>query len=46
MWNKKALSYQYLSFTERFEERVKKVRMSDSRINNKIKKFIENLDCD
>lgn len=46
IWNKETLWYQYLSFTERFEERVKNVRMSDSRINNKIEKFAKNLDCD
>ena len=46
VWNKNVLSYSYLSFAERFEEWVKKVRMPDSRITRKVAKFTRNLDCD
>jgi UDP-2,3-diacylglucosamine pyrophosphatase LpxH len=46
LWNKNVLSCSYLSFAERFEEWVKKVRMPDSRITRKIEKFAKNLDCE
>lgn len=44
--NKNTYNDSYISIAERFEERVKKVRMPDKKINKKIIQFSKSLKCD
>ena len=46
LWNKKTFSNSYLSIAEKIEERIKKVRMPEQKLKNKIEKFIKGLNCD
>lgn len=44
--NKNTFNDSYTSIAEKFEEQIKKIRMPDKKINNKIIKFSKNLKCD
>ncbi len=44
--NKKVLNNDYISIAEKLEEQVKKWRMPESKIKNKLIKFTKTLNCD
>lgn len=45
-WNKKTFQGSYVSLGEKLDNRIKKRRMPDKKINRKIIKFTKNLNCD
>ena len=46
LFNKDVYNNSYISLAEKLEERVKKVRMPESKINKLVNSFSENLRCD
>lgn len=46
LWNKSVFDNSYLSIAERFEERIKKLRMPGCKIKSRVEKFSKNLGCD
>lgn len=45
-WNKNVFDESYISLAEKLEEWIKKNRMPEKKINKKIRKFFNNLNCD
>ena len=45
LWNKKIYQGSCISIAEKLEEWIKKIRMPESKINNLIKNFSKNLNC-
>ena len=46
LWNKNVYDTSCITIAEKLEEIIKRFRMPESKIQNKIKKFSKNLDCD
>ena len=46
LWNKNVYGISCISIVEKLDEIVKRLRMPESKIQKKIRKFGENLDCD
>ena len=46
LWNKKTYDTSYNSLAEKLEEWVKKNRMHEEKVKEKVKKFSQNMDCD
>lgn len=46
LWNKNVYNNSYISIAEKLEEWIKKNRMPEKKVKNKVKNFSKNIHCD